>query len=121
LLASLPIAPHPNVIADWPLPPSRGAPPPPPEDGDSTERDGDGALTREWEIAVRRESRRISSVVERPRSLPEEFLNPELSWLHFNTRVLALAEDSGLPLLARVRFLSIVSSNLDEFVMLRVG
>ncbi|OLE66816.1 MAG: hypothetical protein AUI36_07160, partial [Cyanobacteria bacterium 13_1_40CM_2_61_4] len=56
-----------------------------------------------------------------PRSLPEEFLNPELSWLHFNTRVLALAEDSELPLLARVRFLSIVSSNLDEFVMVRVG
>ncbi len=120
-LAALAVAARSDLISEWPVTASGGAAPPAPEDGDSTERDGDGALTREWEIAVRRESRRISSVVERPRSLPEEFLNPELSWLHFNTRVLALAEDSELPLLARVRFLSIVSSNLDEFVMVRVG
>ncbi len=48
-------------------------------------------------------------------------LNPELSLLEFNARVLALAEDPSLPPLARVRFLAIFSSNLDEFFQVRVG
>lgn len=48
-------------------------------------------------------------------------LNPELSLLEFNSRVLALAEDPQVPLLARVRFLAIFSWNLDEFFMVRVG
>ncbi len=55
------------------------------------------------------------------RETPEQFLNPELSWLEFNGRVLALAEDSGTPLAARLRFLAIFSTNLDQFVMTRIG
>ena len=49
------------------------------------------------------------------------FFNRDLSWLEFNRRVLAQAEDASLPLLDRVRFLTIFTSNLDEFFMKRVG
>jgi len=48
-------------------------------------------------------------------------LNRELSWLDFNSRVLALAEDPAVPLLERVNFLAIFSRNLDEFFQIRVA
>jgi polyphosphate kinase len=54
-------------------------------------------------------------------TLPKVYLNRELNWLAFNERVLHEARDERTPLLERVRFLGIFTSNLDEFVMKRVG
>jgi len=51
----------------------------------------------------------------------DKTLNREVSWLAFNHRVLELAQDERTPLLERVKFLAIFSSNLDEFVMKRIG
>src|SRR3979490_3375239 len=54
-------------------------------------------------------------------SAPENSINRELSWLEFNGRVLEEAQDPTQPLIERVKFLTIVSSNLDEFFEIRVA
>lgn len=58
---------------------------------------------------------------ELPELTPETFINRELSTIDFNERVLALAQDTSIPLLERMKFLAIVGNNLDEFYMVRVS
>src|ERR1035438_891091 len=55
------------------------------------------------------------------KSAPLPYINRELSWLEFNERVIAQASLKGMPLLERIRFLAISSSNLDEFFEIRVA
>jgi polyphosphate kinase len=63
-----------------------------------------------------------AGVAERARNRdPALYINRELSWLDFNLRVCELAEDASLPLLERVKFAAIYSSNLDEYFMVRVA
>ncbi len=52
---------------------------------------------------------------------PSLFINRELSWLQFNTRVLKQAQDTSMPLLERLKFMAIYGTNLDEFYMIRIA
>src|SRR5437867_10573891 len=64
---------------------------------------------------------RKDSPPEERLSAPENFINRDLSWLEFNRRVLEEAQDPTQPLIERDKFLTIFSSNLDEFFEIRVA
>src|SRR5204863_7996307 len=63
----------------------------------------------------------LGDIVPTDLGAPELYLNRELTYLNFCWRVLHEAEDDRLPLLERVKFLAIVSSNIDEFFQKRIG
>jgi polyphosphate kinase len=82
--------------------------------------------TRKKAVTTRRSPGRKTAARGKARAAfnldaPELYLNRELTWLEFNRRVLHMAEDENTPLLERVKFLAIVSNNLDEFLMKRIG
>jgi len=105
-LAALTVAARSDVLADWTRP-SEVVPAAPRQVAERRVRLSEYAL------------RPPMADVDRPEA--DHFLNGDLSLLEFNARVLELAEDTSVPLLARIRFLSILSANLDEFFMVRVG
>ena len=83
-----------------------------------------GSRTRDrGQTAPKPSVKRRRNGVRRPtvRRPGERYINRELSWLDFNSRVLHIAEQKELPLLERAKFLAIVSSNMDEFFQVRVA
>ncbi len=75
------------------------------------------ALVPEWAPAAATTPTTVSAPARPPRPEPVDLLDPRRSLLEFNDRVLAMAEDGRTPLLERLRYLSILSSNLDELFM----
>jgi len=76
--------------------------------GEAETREGPAAMRSQGPVAPRLDD-------------PALYINRELSWLDFNERVLALAEDERVPLLERVKFCAIYTTNLDEYYMVRVA
>jgi len=111
-LAALSVAARSELLPEWSAAAfTAGAPGP----------DLDDAAAARLTLSELRVPTLPEAALDADRPTPEQFINAELSWLEFNARVLALAEDPATPLTARLRFLAIFSTNLDQFFMVQAG
>src|SRR5437667_351261 len=110
-LAALAVAARSELVPEW-----SAAPLEPPQPAQVPSDDGSRLTLSELRVP-----QLPARALEAAAPAPEQFINAHLSSLEFIARVLALAEDPGTPLDARLRFLAIVGSNLDHFFMVEVG
>ena len=110
-LAALAVAARSELVPEW-----SAAPLEPPQSAQVPSDDGSRLTLSELRVP-----QLPARALEAAAPAPEQFINAHLSSLEFIARVLALAEDPGTPLDARLRFLAIVGSNLDHFFMVEVG
>ena len=113
-LSALAVAARSELVPEWSAAPLAPVQPSAPTGGTTDES---SRLTLS-ELRVPALPRRA---LDAARQAPDQFVNALLSTLEFNVRVLELAEDPRVPLLARLRFLAIFSTNLDQFFMVDVG
>ena len=111
-LAALAVAARSELVPEWSAAPLVG---------DSAADRGTTDETSRLTLSELRVPTLPAKTLDAARPAAEQFINGLLSTLEFNARVLALAEDAGTPLLARLRFLAIFSTNLDQFFMVDVG
>ena len=117
-LAALAVAARSELVPEWSAAPLEAA------DQVSLGTGGRGGTTDETSRLTLSELRAPAlpaKALDAARPAADQFINALLSSLEFNARVLALAEDERTPLAARLRFLAIVSTNLDQFFMVQVG
>ncbi|HEV8380430.1 MAG TPA: polyphosphate kinase 1 [Gemmatimonadales bacterium] len=115
-LAALTVAARSPLLPEW-----SGAPFGEGEDSAATPTPEEVARASRVTLSELRSAPASEESKDPARETPDQFLNPELSWLEFNGRVLALAAADATPLAARLRFLAIFSTNLDQFVMTQIG
>ncbi|HLB82769.1 MAG TPA: polyphosphate kinase 1 [Gemmatimonadales bacterium] len=113
-LAALAVAARSELVPEWSAGPLEQVQPPGPTGGTTDE-------TSRLTLSELRVPALPPRALDAARQAPDQFVNALLSSLEFNVRVLALAEDPRTPLLARLRFLAIFSTNLDQFFMVDVG
>ncbi len=115
-LAALAVAARSELVPEW-----SAAPLEPAERGDLGAGGGTTDETSRLTLSELRVPVLPPKALDAARPAADQFINALLSSLEFNARVLALAEDARTPLAARLRFLAIVSSNLDQFFMVEAG
>jgi polyphosphate kinase len=115
-LAALAVAARSELVPEWSAAPLVG---------DAVVAGGEGGGTTDETSRLTLSELRVpllpAKTLDAGRPAADQFINGLLSTLEFNARVLALAEDPATPLFARVRFLAIFSTNLDQFFMVEVG
>ncbi len=115
-LSALAVAARSELVPEWSAAPLERA-----EPAGATRGGGTTDETSRLTLSELRVPTLPAKALDPARPAPDQFINALLSTIEFNARVLELAEDPRTPLLARLRFLAIVSTNLDQFFMVEIG